>query len=419
MSKNYKIALLLGSSLVVGGVILLMALMRTKRSVPVPRAHVGVAKISPPTRTWTFAVSGDSRDTGDVIVPTIAANVLKHAAQFYWHLGDFRFIAVVDEDMQCGPSHEHERLAYEKNAWPDFIQYQVGAFEKSKTPVFLGIGNHEMILHESPEDFIEAFTPWLNQDILRNQRLKDNPKDDKIRTYYHWMVGGVDFINLDNAGTALAEKHLIFEDDQLQWLKDQLDRDSKNDEVRTIVVGMHAALPDSISAGHSMNESEDGVESGRKAYDALWDWQTQPNRHVYVVASHSHFYMENIFNTAAWNAKGKVLPGWIVGTAGAHRNSLPGGPAGWKKAKDARTNVYGYLLGTVNPDGQSDDSIKFEFHEVKADDVPSDVAARFDPGFVAWCFQRNTDCADANKHCEKSAQATYDYPAGIAPLHCK
>ena len=44
---------------------------------------------------------------------------------------------------------------------------------------------------------------------------------------------------------------------------------------------------------------------------------------------------------------------------------------------------------------------------------------RFDPGFVAWCFQRNTDFANANQHCEKPAQAMYNYPAGIASLHSK
>lgn len=440
MSKNSKPALVLGSFLLLGAVFLLIALRHLKNRGPVTEPLRESAMIHPPTATWTFAVSGDSRNCGDVVVPTIAADVSTHAAQFYWHLGDFRFIALVDEDMQCGPAHEQERpalekhkwkgmqellayekrewkkiqeqVAYEKHAWDDFKQYQVRVFDRSNVPVFLGIGNHEMILHHDHEDFIRAFRDWLNPDTQKSET-------GKINTYYHWMIGGVDFINLDNAGTALREKHLTFDDTQLQWLRDRLDRDSKNAEVKTVVVGMHAALPDSISKAHSMNESEEGTVSGRKAYQALWDWQTQTHKHVYVLASHSHYYMEDIFNTAEWKGKDEVLPGWIVGTAGAHRNPLPSGPSGWKNAKDARTNVYGYLLGTVNPDGQSDGSIKFEFHEVKPDVVPSDVAARFHPGFVAWCFQRNTDCADTDQHCEKPAQAKYDYPAGIAALHCR
>ena len=60
----------------------------------------------------------------------------------------------------------------------------------------------------------------------------------------------------------------------------------------------------------------------------LWHAQNTAHKHVYVFASHSHFYMEDIYRTDAW--KGKVLPGWIVGTAGAQRYVLPKGvtPAG-------------------------------------------------------------------------------------------
>jgi hypothetical protein len=41
---------------------------------------------------WTFAVSGDSRNCGDVVMPAIAAGVHQDQAAFYWHLGDFRAI---------------------------------------------------------------------------------------------------------------------------------------------------------------------------------------------------------------------------------------------------------------------------------------------------------------------------------------
>jgi hypothetical protein len=272
-----------------------------------------------------------------------------------------------------------------------------------------------MILHNDHEDFIRTFKNRLNPDTQQSE-------SGNINTHYHWMVGSVDFINLDNAGTALREKNLSFGATQLDWLQDRLAKDATNANVNTVVVGMHAALPDSISRSHSMNESEEGIESGRKAYEALWRWQIQTHKHVYLLASHSHYYMEGIFNTTEWNSKGEVLPGWIVGTAGAHRNPLPTEPASWKNAKDARTNVYGYLLGTVNPDGQSDGSIRFEFHEVRMDAVPADVEARFHPGFVAWCFQKNTDCAEADEHCEKPIHANYgysDYVAAIAPLHCR
>ena len=63
---------------------------------------------------------------------------------------------------------------------------------------------------------------------------------------------------------------------------------------------MHEALPESISAGHSMNESPTGTESGRRVYADLLRAQNEAHKHVYVLASHSHYYMDGIFNTDYW-----------------------------------------------------------------------------------------------------------------------
>ena len=46
-----------------------------------------------------FAVSGDSRNCGDVIMPLIAADAHKQGAQIYWHLGDLRAMYDIDQDM--------------------------------------------------------------------------------------------------------------------------------------------------------------------------------------------------------------------------------------------------------------------------------------------------------------------------------
>ena len=43
--------------------------------------------------TWTFAVSGDSRNCGDFVMPAIAARVKAQKDAFYWHLGDFRWMS--------------------------------------------------------------------------------------------------------------------------------------------------------------------------------------------------------------------------------------------------------------------------------------------------------------------------------------
>jgi hypothetical protein len=102
-----------------------------------------------------------------------------------------------------------------------------------------------------------------------------------------------------------------------------------------------------------------------------------------LLASHSHFYMSGIFNSEYWASNGGELPGWIVGTAGAVRYALPPDAP---RAKDARTKVYGYLLGTVHADGKID----FKFEEVKQSDTPAATSQRYTPEFVNFCFDKNT-----------------------------
>jgi len=51
--------------------------------------------------------------------------------------------------------------------------------------------------------------------------------------------------------------------------------------------------------------------------------------------------MHDMYDTPYWRSVG-VLPGWIVGTAGAVRSRVPADtPEG-----SAKTDVYGYLVGT-------------------------------------------------------------------------
>lgn len=89
----------------------------------------------------------------------------------------------------------------------------------------------------------------------------------------------MDLITLDNASDDQ------FDDAQMAWLAAQLARDEQNPEIRTVVVGMHEALPESISAGHSMNDSAQGAESGRKAYQELVAFRKQTHKNVYVLGS--------------------------------------------------------------------------------------------------------------------------------------
>jgi hypothetical protein len=333
------------------------------------------------SQTWSFAVSGDSRNCGDVVMPAIAADALKHDVAFYWHLGDLRAIYGPDEDFVQERSREGkptDLAEYEKDAWGDFIANQVKPW--GETPFFVGIGNHETTPPKSRAAFIEHFHQYLDRQELREQRLKDDPRATQPKTYYHWMREGIDFVYLDNATGS------DFEPAQMQWIKGVLDRDRKDEAIHTIVVGMHEALPQSISANHSMNESPMGIETGTRVYHMLLSMQNDAHKMVYVLASHSHYFMEDIYNTAYWKENGGVLPGWIVGTAGAQRYPLPPNA---RDAKAAKTNVYGYLIGTVNPEGKAAGTIDFKFEELKEDSIPQDVVQRFSKPFVHQCFIGN------------------------------
>jgi hypothetical protein len=327
-----------------------------------------------PDSVWYFAVSGDSRNCGDVVMPAIAQKVRESGAVFYWHLGDFRAISAIDQDFaRLHP--EFDMNGYLKSAWPDFIQRQIGAF--ADLPVYLGLGNHETIPPKTRSEALQQFADRLDTPALRAQRLSDNPKDLLPKFYYHWITGGVDFITLDNATQD------EFDEAQLSWFSAELKRAANNKAAKALVVGMHEALPDSLSAGHSMNEAPLETQSGRKVYQELVDFRKKTHKNVYVLASHSHFYMENVYNTACRkNSPESVLPGWIVGTAGAVRYRLPKDTAG---AGIAKTDVYGFLLGAVSPEG----TVRFEFHEVKEPDVPEQTRQEYSTEFVRSCFQEN------------------------------
>ena len=343
--------------------------------------------------TWRFAVSGDSRNCGDIVMPAIAEGARRDGARFYWHLGDFRAGSHVDEDIAQRPEYKSRTLSegeYLKLEWQDFIDNQLAPF--GSIPVFLGIGNHENHGHtrlngsfaENRADYVKTFHRWLDAEPIRQARQEDG--DSTIKPYYHWTDHGIDFVTLDNATDDQ------FDDEQMKWVHKVLAKDESDPKVHSIVLGMHKALPDSISYTHSMSEAMNvtSISSGREVYRELLKAQNDAHKHVYIIASHSHFFMDNTFNTSFWKGNGGVLPGWIVGTAGAQRYPLP---EGWREADLAIQHVYGYLLGIVNPRADegspADGTIRFEYKLLNKSDVPPAVEQRFSPNLVDFCFDQN------------------------------
>jgi hypothetical protein len=333
----------------------------------------------PAASPWTFAVSGDSRNCGDFVMPAIAAKVKAEGDLFYWHLGDFRWIAQPDQDMKAmEPAGSKESFAeYQGRAWDDFLAHQVASF--GSLPVFLGRGNHEAIKPMTREGYIAKFSSFLTRPEIEAQRQADGDNGAAVEPWYHWTRGGVDFITLDNAGRD------EFSPAQLRWLRALLDRDlAPGSGIRTIVAGMHEALPHSTSSDHGMDDWDLGVITGEMVYTWLFDAQAA-GKHVYILASHSHFYSPNIFNTPYWRQhSSSVVPGIIIGSAGAHRYKLP-----QDADKASKTNIYGYLQGTVQADG----SIDFVLHELSENDLVQSRWPTAPLDAIHECSIRNSDAA--------------------------
>ena len=188
----------------------------------------------------------------------------------------------------------------------------------------------------------------------------------------------MDFFNLDN-----ATKNQ-FDLDQVAWFEKTLKRDSHDPQVRAFVVGMHEALPKSLSSDHAMDDLDGGTKSGLRVYADLLNVQKRNHKRVYVLASHSHYFMDGTFETNYWRKHGGILPGWIIGTAGAVRYKLP---AESGRAHAAMTDVYGYLLGTIDSQG----SVRFDFQGLSESDVPAAITSQYTPQFVHWCFVENSE----------------------------
>src|SRR5258708_25633525 len=257
------------------------------------------AQISPTPvkgKPWQFAFSGDSRNCGDVVMPAIAQNIATTRAEFYWHLGDLRNIYDFDEDIMNRAGAKRLTIHdYEENVWQDMIESQINRFT---VPFFLGIGNHETASPKTRSEYLVQFADWLDSTVLQAQRLKADPNDHKLKAYFHWQQGGVDFIYLDNS---TADQ---FDTAQLAWFNKVMRNADADPSITTVVVGMHEVLPDSVSFSHSMSDFPAGVLGGREVYKRLLRSRDQAHKIVYVLASHSHFLMHNIFQSDYCTANG-------------------------------------------------------------------------------------------------------------------
>jgi hypothetical protein len=318
-----------------------------------------------------------------------------------------RAIYKIDEDMAAEAQKKGDYLScksYLPDAWPDFIKHQIAPF--GTTRFYVGIGNHEVIPPKTAGEFSSTFEDWLatprrQMASLDSRRIASSrsPQCQAVAKlpyvaplpYYHWIQGAVDFIYLDNSTGSFTYKTAKgYSQDQMEWFECILGLAQEDKTISTVVVGMHEALPHSNASSHGMCDAaiadpetrNESCKSGERVYSDLLEFQKK--KHVYVLASHSHFYLKGIFDQ---HPEADRLPGWIVGTAGAVRYSLPDGI---NPGPSARQDTYGYLLATVKQNGEVD----FDFKEVKESDIPSEVRQRYPAAFTNWCFAHNSQHID-------------------------
>ena len=87
-------------------------------------------------------------------------------------------------------------LAHHAGAVPQSPQTQKSATHKpfGTYPVYLTIGNHEMVPPKTRPEYISEFRNWIDRPDLRAQRLRDEPRGVEPKIYYHWIARGIDFI---------------------------------------------------------------------------------------------------------------------------------------------------------------------------------------------------------------------------------
>ena len=251
-------------------------------------------------------------------MPAVAAGAVSEGAAFYWHLGDFRALYDFDEDILASarsPERESSRSPSTGNSpADDFLQNQIVPF--GAMPVYLAIGNHELVAPKSRGEFLAQFADWFNAPPIQSQRLKDNPKDHRLKTYYHWVQKRVDFVALDNASNDQ------FDSEQIGWLEKLTARDATDPAVTTIVAGMHAALPDSLAADHSMSDWAQREQSGRRVYAALLKARALARKFTSFPATHTSHERDLRFACSAIPLAASYRA-WISSTTGAVRYALP------------------------------------------------------------------------------------------------
>ena len=118
------------------------------------------------------------------------------------------------------------------------------------------------------------------------------------------------------------------------------------------------------------------------------------DKKAYGLASHSHFFMLNIFNTKHWRDDEAYCPAGSLGLPAPNAIRCSRSPIGQSR----RPRFTGHMLGRVYPDG----TIDSEFTERKTSDIPAAKSAIANSG--SW---PNQACLNENRITTPRPQPDY------------
>jgi hypothetical protein len=281
---------------------------------------------------WRFVVTCDSRGNtngiNEKIATEIAAEVIKHGADFLLFPGD-----LVSGYTASNPDTFESQLW----AWVKLMQplYDAGI------GVYVGRGNHETadLWSHVPLDPNDNFaTRWINvfgSDLYPRQKLLGNgPAGEKYMTYSLIHKNALVLMLDHYAGTQHQAVHKVNQ----SWVDEQL---AANTQTHVFIVGHEAAF----RALHT-----DCLDNHIPERDAFWNSLQNAGARAYF-CGHDHFYEHARIDDGDRNANNDIHQ-FIIGTAGAWPYSwwppFTGNNSHYTPEEWFYSERYGYLLVEID-----------------------------------------------------------------------
>lgn len=330
---------------------------------------------------WVFTAAGASADCGSAVMPAIAAASRAQHAAFHWHLGGFRHGSKVDKDalflrvMQT-PGGVPGILDYAGVAQGDVREHQIKLFAGERIYTTFGAPEEERPL--TKYQFQITLREQFEYPELVAQRAADG---DRLANghglsppYYHWRERNVEFISIDTSSERWPEPA------QQRWIERVVTRAIVDERIRTVVVATHEPLPHSRAL--EVDCPPRAVVERREGLYQTFARVAAAGKRIYLLSASQHYFLNDLYATPYWQSAehgAVVLPGVMVGTAGAERMLAPGSPP------DAAPGDYGYLRAEVAADGE----IRFAFVPLTRAELENAPGSDFEPGLGKACSEGN------------------------------